>query len=244
VFAEGRLMPIEKLINGATILQTPCDRVEYWHVELEKHDIIYAEGLAAESYLDTGNRAAFINGGPFIEAHPDLDPKHWTKTCVPLVFEGPELDAAKAALLARAVTLGYNISDDDDLHIIADRKRYEPVRLNKTRVAFMLPAGSQTIELRSRTFVPAYVQAGSPDMRSLGIRVGRWQLDGADCALDDDTAFASGWHEHEPGEANPGARWTTGNTPIAANTRLVVADLSGQGYYWVERKDRVVALFG
>ena len=31
----------------------------YYHVELSTHDVILAEGLATESYLDTGNRAAF-----------------------------------------------------------------------------------------------------------------------------------------------------------------------------------------
>jgi hypothetical protein len=36
--------------------------VTYYHVELAAHDVILAEGLLCESYLDTGNRAAFVNG--------------------------------------------------------------------------------------------------------------------------------------------------------------------------------------
>ena len=35
----------------------------YWHVELAAHTVLYAEGVPAESYLDTGNRGAFANGG-------------------------------------------------------------------------------------------------------------------------------------------------------------------------------------
>ena len=31
------------------------------------HDVILAEGLPCESYLDTGNRAAFGNGGDAVE---------------------------------------------------------------------------------------------------------------------------------------------------------------------------------
>jgi hypothetical protein len=48
-------------INGATIVQIPSDTVEYWHVELAAHSIILAEGLQAETYLDTSNRSALFN---------------------------------------------------------------------------------------------------------------------------------------------------------------------------------------
>ena len=77
--------------NGKTVGQEERSRVEYWHIELDEHDIILAEGLPAESYLDNGNRTGFINGGAFIEAHPDFKPKHWTDTCLPLVLEGPKV---------------------------------------------------------------------------------------------------------------------------------------------------------
>ncbi len=40
------------LINGTTITREPVVAVTYWHVELDAHDILLAEGLPAESYLD------------------------------------------------------------------------------------------------------------------------------------------------------------------------------------------------
>ena len=43
-------MPISALINGVSVAQINEDRVEYWHVELDAHDILLAEGLPAESY--------------------------------------------------------------------------------------------------------------------------------------------------------------------------------------------------
>ena len=52
-------IPIDHLINGATITQVEADEVTYWHVELESHDVLLAEGLGCESYMDTGNRAFF-----------------------------------------------------------------------------------------------------------------------------------------------------------------------------------------
>jgi hypothetical protein len=63
VLVEGVLIPIRYLINGSTIAQQPVDEVTYWHVELPRHDILLAEGLRCESYLDTGNSAAFADGG-------------------------------------------------------------------------------------------------------------------------------------------------------------------------------------
>ncbi len=60
VHAGGALVPIRHLINDVTITQCPVDAIEYWHVELPSHEVLLAEGLPVESYLDTGNRAAFI----------------------------------------------------------------------------------------------------------------------------------------------------------------------------------------
>jgi hypothetical protein len=62
VFADGVLIPVRYLVNGSTVVQEPVDEVTYYHVELAEHDVILAEGLPCESYLDTGNRAAFANG--------------------------------------------------------------------------------------------------------------------------------------------------------------------------------------
>jgi hypothetical protein len=247
VFVHGVLMQAEKLINGATILQVETDAVEYWHVELESHAIILAEGLPAESYLDQGNRTHFINGGAFVEAHPDFQPKHWAETCAKLVFEGKEMQDAKAMLLARAAEMGHVLTQEDGLHVMADGKRIEPVELGGSRQVFVLPAGAQAISLRSRTFIPNQVKPANSDKRSLGIRVGRLQLDGVDIALDDQTVFAAGWHKLETQPGKPDARWTTGETPIPAKTRLIMIDRAGRGHYWTPKeaaRDNVVALFG
>jgi collagen type I/II/III/V/XI/XXIV/XXVII alpha len=48
-------------------VQVAVDAVTYFHVELPRHDVLLAEGLAAESYLDTGNRSVFANADPRAE---------------------------------------------------------------------------------------------------------------------------------------------------------------------------------
>jgi hypothetical protein len=59
VFVAGSLIPVRYLINGASIVREPRATAVYWHVELARHDVLMAENLPAESYLDTGNRGAF-----------------------------------------------------------------------------------------------------------------------------------------------------------------------------------------
>lgn len=69
LFVGGALIPVRYLINGASIAEVACDGATYFHVELAAHAVLLAEGLPAESYLDTGNRAAFANGGLAARRH-------------------------------------------------------------------------------------------------------------------------------------------------------------------------------
>ena len=89
VFIDGVLIPVRYLLNGATVVQEPAERVTYWHVELPAHDVLLAEGLPCESYLDTGNRGAFANGGAALMAHPDFALRTWqAQGCAPLLLAG------------------------------------------------------------------------------------------------------------------------------------------------------------
>jgi hypothetical protein len=76
VFMWDVLVPVKHLINGASIVQVPMDTVTYYHLELARHDVVVAEGLPVESYLDTGNRANFANGAVPVAPHPDF----WHRT--------------------------------------------------------------------------------------------------------------------------------------------------------------------
>ena len=107
VFVDGDLIPVKCLINGTTVRQVPACQVTYFHIELDDHEVIFAEGLATESYLDTGNRPDFANGGPSLALYPDLSAITWeTASCAPLVLAGPRLEAARARLADRALVSG------------------------------------------------------------------------------------------------------------------------------------------
>ena len=108
VFAEGVLIPVRYLLNGATVRQEAHAAVTYWHVELPSHGVLLAEGLPAESFLDTGNRAAFANGGRVAMARPDFSRAVWARSgCAPLVTAGPARDHVHRQLLAQAAALGW-----------------------------------------------------------------------------------------------------------------------------------------
>jgi len=240
--SEGALMPISCLINGRSVAQIEQDAIEYWHVELDAHDILLAEGLPAESYLDCGNRTAFANGGAFVEAHPDFQPRRWAETCLPLMSEGPAVARTKARLLARLAETGHAVDHEADAHILVDRVRIEPIRLSEWRLAFMLPRGGHEITLRSNVFIPAHTVPESADSRELGLCVGRLEVDNSPVALDSHESCASGWREAECADGRFIHRWTSGATPLAAGARIVVVDLAGVGYYWRRSERRSVAL--
>jgi collagen type I alpha len=103
VFMDGVLVPAKHLINGTSIAQVKMDRVTYYHVELSQHAILLAEGLPAESYLDTGDRTNFANGGGAVALHPDFASRIWeAEGCAPLVVTGAKLEAIRQRVNARA----------------------------------------------------------------------------------------------------------------------------------------------
>ena len=96
MLVDDVLIPVKYLINGTTIRQSPVDEVRYHHVELPRHAVLLAEGMFAESYLDTGGRGNFANGGEAVALHPDFTYRTWdAEGCAPLVVTGPLLKSAR-----------------------------------------------------------------------------------------------------------------------------------------------------
>ena len=103
LLVDGVLIPVRLLINDETIVPDAVESVTYYHIELEYHDILMAEGLAAESYLDAGDRASFANGGGVVSLFPDFAARSWEmRGCAPLVLTGPELAEARMMLAEHA----------------------------------------------------------------------------------------------------------------------------------------------
>ncbi len=96
VFVDDVLIPVKHLINGGCIVQVPMNEVSYFHIELQEHAVLFAEGLPTESYLDTGDRDKFANGGKRLVLFPDFATRAWESAgCAPLVVTGARLDAVR-----------------------------------------------------------------------------------------------------------------------------------------------------
>jgi Ca2+-binding RTX toxin-like protein len=105
---DGVLVPALALVDGAAVVQEAwCAAVTYFHVELDRHDVLVAEGAAAESYLDDGNRHLFANAGAVVMLHPDFAPAPsgaWQdgRACAARVTAGPALERIRLRLACRA----------------------------------------------------------------------------------------------------------------------------------------------
>jgi hypothetical protein len=108
VFIDDVLIPVKHLINDHTIVQVATNRVAYFHVELQRHDVVLAEGLAVESYLETGGRDNFANGGAavrlfadFATQTPDIAAVWEARGCARFVVSGPEVEAIRRRINPR-----------------------------------------------------------------------------------------------------------------------------------------------
>ena len=64
LFIDGFLIPVGWLVNGRSIaLANMDDRkvIDYFHIELETHEVVLAEGAPAETLLVTNDREDFAN---------------------------------------------------------------------------------------------------------------------------------------------------------------------------------------
>ncbi|GEM_PF-1129378 len=62
LFIDGVLVRARDLVNGSTIrVDKSLKRISYYHIELDRFDVIRAHGIYSESYTDGGNRNFFQN---------------------------------------------------------------------------------------------------------------------------------------------------------------------------------------
>ncbi len=218
LFVDGVLVPVRYLVNDTTIAPAPREAVTYWHVELDQHDVILAEGAPCESYLDTGNRGAF-------EGH-DAPPADtltalsiWRRrACAPLVVSGARLDAIAERLRGRETDCGWIATADPDLVLELAGETLRP-RDEDGMLVFDLPRTRGEALLRSR-------QARRPrnEARRLGLAVRELWRDGERL---DRAALGPGWHAPEAE-----LRWTDGEAvvPLAGASRLTIALWKGARY--------------
>ncbi len=95
VLVAGVLVEAGSLVNGTSVLRERAGVVRYRHLEFDAHELIVAEGLPAESFVDDDSRGMFQN------AH-DFTPRGRRATRRALAQDGPELSSVWHGIAARA----------------------------------------------------------------------------------------------------------------------------------------------
>jgi hypothetical protein len=73
ILFDGTLIHAKALVNGTSIVQMTewAGNVEYFHIETENHELIYANGLPAETFIDNVGRRQFDNYAEFDALYPN-----------------------------------------------------------------------------------------------------------------------------------------------------------------------------
>lgn len=66
MLVDGVMVPAAALVNGVSIVRdTVVADVEYFHIETAGHDVVFAEGAPAETFIDANSRAMFDNADEY-----------------------------------------------------------------------------------------------------------------------------------------------------------------------------------
>jgi hypothetical protein len=231
IFIQGTLICARQLVNGSTIRQEfDWTAVDYYHVELERHAILLAEGLPAESYIDTGNSSFFANSGAPLVLHPDLTdqsdyPTREAGSCAPFVWDEASVRPVWQRLAERAATLGRpapqrGTTTDPMARLRAKGRTVKPIYAERDLVVFTLPRGVREVRLLSRAQPPTEARPWLEDRRTLGLRVSRIVLRSAHDLREipvDHPELTQGWWAVER-DGQLLSRWTDGDAIVPLPT--------------------------
>ena len=208
LYLDGVLIPAEFLINHRSVRwDDHVQTVEYYHIELAAHDVLLANGAAAESYRDDGNRHLFVDLNESWNGPPK--PPY-----APVLTGGPKVDAVWREVLKRAGPRpSMPLTEDPDLHLLVDGCRVDARTRTRTCHVFQLPSGPQDIRIASRSGVPAEIGLGR-DPRALGVALRQARLwRGAQVRVmpASSPTLVAGFHAYEPTEEH---RWTNGEAVL------------------------------
>ncbi|GAN61725.1 hypothetical protein ACI01nite_22260 [Acetobacter cibinongensis] len=221
LFFENKLVPVRMLVNNQSIFyDRSLTSYDYFHVETDKHALIWANDVLSETYLDTGNRSSFRQDGAVARLAVSSKAQNWqTDAVAPLGVSRSDVEPLFASLKARAGAAGlpHKVeavpqTDDAGLHLVTPTGQVlHPLRQQGQRVIFAVPSSVESVRLVSRTARPSEVIGPFiDDRRDLGILVGKITVfDGTTVqplTKHLEHADLAGWDVQE---ASP-CRWTNG----------------------------------
>ncbi|MBS0961406.1 Hint domain-containing protein [Acetobacter thailandicus] len=245
LFFDGRFIPVRMLVNGRSVFyDKSITSYDYYHIETDEHAVIMADGVLTESYLDTGNRQAFYQHGKLVAFTPSRN-LTWDDAAAPLdvsqqfaenIFRHIEERADQMNLPHQNKTA--ELTYDPDLHLLTQTGDViRQIRRQNGRALFMIPAGTASVTLMSRTSRP-YDVVGPfiDDRRVLGVLVGMVTLLEGAASIVVDTHLTqedlAGWHCTESSRT---MRWTKGDAVLplglSSEMRVLSVEVIAAGPY-------------
>jgi hypothetical protein len=92
LFIDGLLIPVEWLVNGKSITLAEMDdreAIDYFHIELETHEVVFAEGTPAETLLVDNDREHFGNFVQYEKLYGVGDERAMQPFAPRLEYQGP-----------------------------------------------------------------------------------------------------------------------------------------------------------
>ncbi|WP_025373270.1 Hint domain-containing protein [Advenella mimigardefordensis] len=220
---NGTLVPAMMLVNGQTIVQQfDTQKFEYFHVELEQFDIMLAEGVPAESYVDTGNRNMFQNAAE-VAMNPDFGPAEGRPVVegITVAQQGPVVEAIRKQLLVRAEAMTGAVRTTDAalcIEVNGQIVHATPAFSKEGVYRFALPANAGDVRVLSRAAVVRDVTPlARRDLRKIGVGLAMIAIttatDRHEISLTDDALTGLNAVQDVKGTA---MRWTNGAAVIPA----------------------------
>jgi len=102
LYLEGVLIEARDLVNHVSVFQAErVAAIQYFHIELDSHDVILAEGAAAESFIDDDSRFLFHNADEYRALYPgERNPP--ARYCAPRRDQGCAVERARTRIARRA----------------------------------------------------------------------------------------------------------------------------------------------
>jgi hypothetical protein len=112
LFLDGVLIPAGQLINGTTIVEdanSQATSLQLFNIELDRHEVILANGLPVETFLASRGRAHFANAAEYIQLYGRDDRP--TEQYAPVLRYGRRRDRALAAARRWLSRCGLDLRD-------------------------------------------------------------------------------------------------------------------------------------
>ena len=119
---NGVLIEARDLVNGVSIVQAErVDKVEYFHIELDDHDLIIAEGALSETFIDDNSRGVFHNAHEYRVLYPREEAAAPARYCAPGLQDGYEVEAVRERIAFRVGLPSSKVSRAASLRGYVDR---------------------------------------------------------------------------------------------------------------------------